>query len=64
MRRKEDLETFKFYLSVLPKSKGTLISLTLTQVVYKQLQKLSLNEDNKLILPSTLKYFKLYKIHE
>ena len=30
MRRKEDLESFKFYLTVLPKSKGALISLTLT----------------------------------
>ena len=30
IRRKEELESFKFYLTILPKSKGTLVSLTLT----------------------------------
>ena len=58
----EHLESLQYYLSLIPRTNGQLVSLTLSLNAYCHFQELHSTVDNKFNLPSSLKYFKLSKI--
>ena len=62
IKKFEHLESLQYYLSLIPRTNGQLISLTLSHCAYQQFLELHSTKDNTFILPASLKKFKLCKI--